>query len=142
MTHATAQAFFQMKTTLNNTVNGDISPLSDKYGAISPSALIHTNLQGIVANDLSYVTNAIVDGAFTPQIGSFRVAGLPNVFSVAIMRTRLKAVGTDLSNGSVSVDLYQGEPTGGTRRRLIFLMIFLEVEPLLSLTLGMIYQWR
>ena len=76
---------------------------------------MHANLQGIVADDSSFVTNAIVDGEYTPQNGSFKIAELPSVYTVVTMRVRLKAVGTDLSNGTVSVDLYQGEPRDGTK---------------------------
>ena len=58
------QSFYQMAQTVfpvfdftQSPFTGGVVRLTNKYGATTPVALLHLNLQGIVANDLSYITN-------------------------------------------------------------------------------------
>ena len=60
---ADVQSFYQLKQSANPVINTAFFPFengirqwTDKYGSGIPNP-IHLNLQGLVANDSSYVTN-------------------------------------------------------------------------------------
>ncbi len=63
---ADVQSLYQMKRSANSSFDGNFAPFlggqdpwTDRHGAGIPSALLHLNVQGLVANDLSYITTRI-----------------------------------------------------------------------------------
>ena len=92
------------------------APLVNKYQATIPDALLYPDVRGIVGDDFSYVGNPTVIGAETPDKISFKIDDLPLDFTSVTVNVRLQANGTDLSNGTVSVDMYQGLPRSGSTK--------------------------
>lgn len=113
-----ASGHYQMEQTVNQLISaaldpedplfGVAAPLVDKWGATLPNALLHLNLQGIVANDLSYITNPAAEGAYSPDRNSFKVDP-PDGLTAITMKFRLKVI-NDFLNGEAAVHLYQGNP--------------------------------
>ncbi len=117
MSHATATGHYFPNRTLDNADNdGLVSPLTDRYGASDPRP-IHLFLAGLVADDLQYVTNEIVDGVFSPEQTNFQFERLPSGITALTLKLRFYNPGTAFDVGAGnnnSVQLFQGEPTDGT----------------------------
>ncbi|KKN23045.1 hypothetical protein LCGC14_0908880 [marine sediment metagenome] len=112
---ATVLSFYEMVQAVNEG-SSPHAPLVNKYQATIPNDLLYPYVRGIVADDLSYVGNPTVIGAETPDKISFKIDNLPLDFTSVTVNVRLQANGTDLSNGTVSVDMYQGLPRSGSTR--------------------------
>ena len=108
MSHATATGFYQLA---QSDISGVSSPLVDKYGAVSP--LLHVNLRGIVADDISFVTNPTVPAGTDKNY--FKVKTLPDGLTALNMRARIQVVGTDFTNGSMGIVVYNGHPQTGSQ---------------------------
>ncbi len=106
---ATALSFYQMVRAIYGE-SAPFTPLVNKYQATLPDALLYPDIRGIVADDFSYIGNPIVRGVSDPDTISFKIDDLPLDFTSVTVNVRLQANGTDLSNGTVSVDMYQGPP--------------------------------
>ncbi len=106
---ATALSFYQMVRAIYGE-SAPFTPLVNKYQATLPDALLYPDIRGIVADDFSYIGNPTVRGVSDPDTISFKIDDLPLDFTSVTINVRLQANGTDLSNGTVSVDMYQGPP--------------------------------
>ncbi len=91
-----------------------INVLTDKYGATLTNALLHLNVQGIVANDLDFVTNVtlVVSNPIAEDADGkllFKIDNIPAANISAIkLKFRWKTSSTGMDNFHVNV--YQGKP--------------------------------
>ena len=84
--------------------------LHDKAGG---SGLLHANLRGVVANDVTYITNAFLPDATQNPGNVFKVDALPDGFSNVVLRARWKWSARQTAE-HFTIGLYQGKPTLAT----------------------------
>lgn len=96
---------------------GQWKGVTDKWGGAFPSALLHTNLQGLVPKDITYLTNrfALVgSGSDNPVRQAFKIDTFPDNFTAITLKYRTR---TNTSTGCRSgwrIRLWQGKPMDGT----------------------------
>ncbi len=76
------------------------------------SGSLHVNLRGVVANDVTYITNAFLPDAFQNPGNVFQFEPLPDGFSNVILRGRWKW-SARLDPQHFTIALYQGKPSTG-----------------------------
>ena len=89
--------------------------LHDKAGG---SSLLHVNLRGVVANDVTYITNAFLPDATQNPGNVFLVDELPLGFSNVVLRGRWKwSARQDPDHFTIA--LYQGKPFGSSGSAIV-----------------------
>ena len=116
---ASTTGFYQLSFSTYPVVNTNLFPfengwskLTDKYGATADIGLLHASLQGIVANDLSYITNLIVGQSSGPSLGFalFKLENLPSALTVLTTKIRVASTRTGGAPSGLEVAIYQGRP--------------------------------
>ena len=112
MSHNIATGLFQMESHALPTGIPFPLTLTNRVGT---EGLLETNLQGLVPDDVNYVTNQFLANVTQNPGNVFKVASLPDGFSNVILKARWQwAARLDPDNFTIA--LYQGKPftaTGG-----------------------------
>ena len=112
MSISLASGFYRMIDTDVPTDVNFAQTLHDKAGG---SGLLHANLRGVVANDVTYITNAFLPDATQNPGNVFLVDSLPDGFSNVILKGRWRWSARQTAE-NFSIQLFQGKPllaTGG-----------------------------
>ena len=119
---ADVQSFYQSKQSAKLVFDADFFPFSgsggvrtwyDKYGGSVPSSLLHINLQGLVANDLSYIRNRAIPPFDGPLRGIilFRFDNIPAAGIASVkLKFRWYVEETPLTISDFLIVVYQGRP--------------------------------